>query len=40
MGYWITIGILYINGFSILNVILYAALGSFIAELTDRKLWN
>jgi hypothetical protein len=39
-GYWITAGILLYNGFNVLNVILYAALGSLTAELIDRKLWS
>lgn len=38
MGYWITLGILYFTGFSIFNAIIYAGIGSIIAELTERKL--
>jgi hypothetical protein len=40
MGYWTTMFIVYLTGFSVLNAILYAAVGSLTAELTDRKLWS
>jgi hypothetical protein len=39
-GYWVTLGIVLLTGFSVLNAILYAAVGSLTAELTDRKLWS
>ena len=39
-GYWITLGIVLLTGFSVLNAILYAAVGSLTAELIDRKLWS
>ena len=38
MGYWISIATLYITGFSILYTIIFAGIGSIVAELTERKL--
>jgi hypothetical protein len=39
-GFWVTILVLHLKGFYILDCILYAGLGSFTAEIVDRKLWN